>query len=1150
MMHRRGGDVQCRTGAARPDRIDRRWRHAIVHLALRLRHAPDMCGRYIARVRLCQVSEGFAMFATRRGLLFPIAALLALGLSASADAQVSLTTIGVPVTQNFNTLPASGSATWTNNSTIPGWFHARTGTGTTVVANDGSSNAGNLYSYGTGTATDRALGSLGSGNAAIGNLFYGVRLQNNTGATITALDVSYTGEQWRNSAAAAQSVAFSYLVGSPTVTGSLAEFQSAGVAVPALDFTSPITGGTAGALDGNLAANRVAIMFSITGLSIPNGTEVMLRWADPDHTGADHGLSIDEVSVMPLGGAGASADLSITKTDSPDPVNAGGNITYTITATNAGPDVAISPTLTDTLPPNTTFVSLTSPGWGCSAPAIGTGGTVSCSTASFPPGSAAFTLVLNVDAGTANGTVISNTAALASTTSDPDSSNNTATATTTVIAPSADLAVTLTDSPDPVSPGGNITYTITATNNGPDPATNASFSDTVGAGMTFVSLAQPGGWSCTTPAVGAGGLVSCSNASFAVGSASFTLVTAVDAGLSGGSLIFNTASITSSATDPNAGNNSATTTTTVGVLSADLSVTKTDSPDPVTAGSNITYTIVATNAGPESAASVSLGDTLPAATTFVSLSAPAGWSCTTPAVGAGGAVSCSIASLAPGSATFTLVTNVIASTAAGTVISNTATIASSTTDPTPGNNSATTTTDVATPTSISGAKTVAGTFGAGDAITYTITLANAGSIAQGDNPGDEFTDVLPAELTLVSASASSGSATTAGNTANWNGSIPGGGSVTITINATINAGTAGGTIVSNQGTIRSDSDGNGTNDLTGATDDPGTGLIGDPTVFVVTTPATAISGTKTVAGTFGAGDAITYTITLTNTGGAQADNASDEFFDLLPPTLTLVSATANSGTAVATLATNTVVWNGAITAGGSVTITIDATINAAAAAGTTISNQGVIHFDADGNGTNETTVNTDDPATGAANDPTSFIVTAPPTTITGTKTVSGSPAPGSVITYTIVLSNGGGAQADNPGDEFTDVLPAGLVLVSASANSGTATATLATNTVTWNGAIAAGGSVTLTINAAIDAGVAPGTTITNQGTISFDADGNGSNESTAITDDPATQQSPDGTSLTVLGIATAIPLLGSDLQWLLIAALVALAMTALHRRSL
>src|SRR5215468_11116155 len=177
----------------------------------------------------------------------------------------SITALGSPLTENFDTLPSSGSATWTNNSTIPGWYHARTGTGVTIVANDGGSNAGNLYSYGTSGSTDRALGSVGSGNAAVGNLFWGVRLQNNTGSTITSLAVSYTGEQWRNSAAPAQTVSFSYLVGSPTVTGSLAEFQLAGVAVPNLDFTSPVTGGTAGPLIGNLPANRVSISFTITG---------------------------------------------------------------------------------------------------------------------------------------------------------------------------------------------------------------------------------------------------------------------------------------------------------------------------------------------------------------------------------------------------------------------------------------------------------------------------------------------------------------------------------------------------------------------------------------------------------------------------------------------------------------------------------------------------------------------------------------------------------------------------------------------------------------------------------------------------------------------------------------------------------------------
>ncbi len=227
---------------------------------------------------------------------------LSLGLVATpAFAQVTLNTLDVASTQSFDNLPSSASATWVNNTTIPGWYHARTGTGTTIVADTGSGTGGNLYSYGSAAASDRALGSLGSSNATAGSFFWGVRLRNDTGTTITSLDVSYTGEQWRNSATAAQVVAFSYLVGSPTVTGTLAEFQGAGVAVTNLDFTSPVTGGTVGALNGNAAANQQARAATITGLNIPNGTEFMLRWSDPDHGGADHGLSIDDVSITPRG---------------------------------------------------------------------------------------------------------------------------------------------------------------------------------------------------------------------------------------------------------------------------------------------------------------------------------------------------------------------------------------------------------------------------------------------------------------------------------------------------------------------------------------------------------------------------------------------------------------------------------------------------------------------------------------------------------------------------------------------------------------------------------------------------------------------------------------------------------------------------------
>lgn len=133
-----------------------------------------------------------------------------------------------------------------------------------------------------------------------------------------------------------------------------------------------------------------------------------------------------------------------------------------------------------------------------------------------------------------------------------------------------------------------------------------------------------------------------------------------------------------------------------------------------------------------------------------------------------------------------------------------------------------------------GTKTVSGALVSGGAITYTVTLTNSG-LAQGDNPGDELIDVLPAALTLVAATATSGTATSdvGAHTVHWNGSIPGSASVTITIQATVNPGTPRGTIVSNQGTINYDSDGNGSNETSALTDDPGVSGSDDPTDFEV-----------------------------------------------------------------------------------------------------------------------------------------------------------------------------------------------------------------------------------------------------------------------------------------------------------------------------
>ncbi len=270
-----------------------------------------------------------------------------------------------------------------------------------------------------------------------------------------------------------------------------------------------------------------------------------------------------------------------------------------------------------------------------------------------------------------------------------------------------------------------------------------------------------------------------------------------------------------------------------GFATADLAVTKVDSPDPVNAGANLTYTLTVSNNGPDPAGNASWSDTLPAATTFVSLSAVAGWSCTTPAVGGTGAVSCSDASLAPGASVFTLTVAVDGNTTSGTVLTNTATVSSSTSDPNPGNGSATASTTVIAPAALGATKTAAGSFAPGGTVVYTVVVTNGGPGAQADNPGSEFTDVLPSGLTLVSAAATSGTAvaTVATNTVTWDGALAAGASVTLTIDATITAGD--GVTIVNQGTITFDADGDGTNESTAMTDDPGAPGGADPTSFVV-----------------------------------------------------------------------------------------------------------------------------------------------------------------------------------------------------------------------------------------------------------------------------------------------------------------------------
>ncbi len=222
-------------------------------------------------------------------------------LSFQANGQISINKFTTSYTQNFDGLPASGTGTWVSGTFyFPGWLLSRTiPTTTTLLTGTGSSNAGGLYSFGAAGSTDRALGAVSSGNAAVGEFAWGLLVQNNTGSTITALNISFTGEQWRSSSTSApqQATTFWYGTNSDATKFELFSKSDAGwIKVPELEFYGPVYFSSPGTVNGNLPENRKFLTASIP-VNIPNGHYFMLRWKDLNDPYDDHGLAIDDFSM-------------------------------------------------------------------------------------------------------------------------------------------------------------------------------------------------------------------------------------------------------------------------------------------------------------------------------------------------------------------------------------------------------------------------------------------------------------------------------------------------------------------------------------------------------------------------------------------------------------------------------------------------------------------------------------------------------------------------------------------------------------------------------------------------------------------------------------------------------------------------------------
>ena len=417
------------------------------------------------------------------------------------------------------------------------------------------------------------------------------------------------------------------------------------------------------------------------------------------------------------------SDLKVTKVCKPDDeLPAGETGTCTIFVDNLGPSSARDIVVTDANLSDGafTFGAITSSQGTCGAPV---GGVITCQlgdlAAASPTATGRATIAVEVSAN--EDVDINDVVTVTSPTPDPDQSNNQAEGSLSVMAV-ADLSVDKSG-PATATAGTDITYTLSIVNDGPSTAQGVVVTDVVSTGAQILSVSGSGGATCNAGVPGDAALPSvCSFGNLAPGDAR-TMTVQVHVLPDFAGALHDDARVTSSTFDNDLSDNLDTIVTDV-TGSADLSITKSDSPDPVLAGDELTYTINVTNSGPSTANDVEITDELPDGTTFVE--GVDGNGATVCALVQPGTVICDLGSMAPGaSVTVYLTVTVDPSLPPDAVLENTATVTSSTPDPDLSDNAATESTNVDTAAEIWIDKTAVQRSGnPAPMIVYTLTVHN------------------------------------------------------------------------------------------------------------------------------------------------------------------------------------------------------------------------------------------------------------------------------------------------------------------------------------------------------------------------------------------------------------------------------------------
>ena len=539
-----------------------------------------------------------------------------------------------------------------------------------------------------------------------------------------------------------------------------------------------------------LAAGATSSAVTLQTVATATGTiSNSMTVSSPDANIPDLNPGNDTITYsVTSSGGGNSADISVNKTAVVDPVIIGQTQTFLIEVVNAGPLTSANVVLTDNitnLVNNNTGVGngvvsvAAPPGFACStASSGGTSRRLTCNIASLAvctPGVNCPVVSVDVTVG-GNGALRTNRArAISNSTADPNLSNNADTDTYTTEA-RADVQMTKVGSPSPATAGQNLTYVLTAlnVNNGLSAADNVTITDTLPANVTFISASPSSGSCATTPTANtttgaaSNNIVTCNLGTINNGAQQTVTVVVRPNSITRSTSIVNNAIISTSTTETDGSNNTASATIPVQNPVVDLLVNKSDDVDPLAIGDNVTYTIVVNNLGPSSAENIVVADLMPATgLTFQSVSTTTGGSCpAAPPPGTlGASITCNFPFLAAGqTATVTLVaTGVAKGTVANNVtVSSDETTAGFDSDPLNNNQSENTTVRTRADVRVTSKVATPATINLRDNFDFVITVDNPTGPGLSEADNVVVTDILPANTVLTSSptvAVTSGSAT-------------------------------------------------------------------------------------------------------------------------------------------------------------------------------------------------------------------------------------------------------------------------------------------------------------------------------------------------------------------------------------------------------